>query len=141
MSAILPHMCDLSANLECRSETCCTRLAENTERKMMQKSPSAHHRTTLSGYIFATKARIDNRKNLLNSNISSRCPHNMVNFGPLAAVIGAVVWGRSCKFQRVSRLSSVTARHWASVKLCGVEERAPRIFGSVVITLGICPHF
>jgi len=23
--------------------------------KMMQKSPSAHHRTTLSGYIFATK--------------------------------------------------------------------------------------
>jgi len=23
----------------------------------MQKSPSGHHRTTLSGYIFATKAR------------------------------------------------------------------------------------
>jgi len=27
-----------------------------------QKSPSGHQRTTLSGYIFATKARIDNRK-------------------------------------------------------------------------------
>jgi len=27
-----------------------------------QKSPSGHHRTTLAGYIFATKARIDNRK-------------------------------------------------------------------------------
>jgi len=26
---------------------------------MMQKSPSAHHRTTLSGYIFATKALIE----------------------------------------------------------------------------------
>jgi len=25
--------CDLSANLECRSEMCCTRLAENTGRK------------------------------------------------------------------------------------------------------------
>ena len=25
----------------------------------------AHHRTTLSGYIFATEARIDNRKKLL----------------------------------------------------------------------------
>jgi len=37
-------------------------LAENTER---QKSPSGHHRTTLSGYIFATKARIDNRKKLV----------------------------------------------------------------------------
>jgi len=26
-------------------------------------------------------------KNLLSSNISSTCPHNMVNFGPLAAEI------------------------------------------------------
>jgi len=43
----------LSANLECRSENICTRLAENTERK---KSPSRHHRTTLLGCIFATKA-------------------------------------------------------------------------------------
>jgi len=25
--------------------------------------------------------------------MSSRCPHNMVNFGPLAAEIGPVVWG------------------------------------------------
>jgi len=38
---------------------CCARLAGNTGPK---KSPSRHHRTTLSGYIFATKARIDNRK-------------------------------------------------------------------------------
>jgi len=30
--------------------------------KMTQKTPSAHRRTTLSGYIFATKACIDNRK-------------------------------------------------------------------------------
>jgi len=29
---------------------------------MTQKSPSGHHRTILSGYVFATKARIDNRK-------------------------------------------------------------------------------
>jgi len=27
-------------------------------------------------------------KNLLNSNTSSTCPHNMVNFGPLTAEIG-----------------------------------------------------
>jgi len=32
-------------------------------------------------------------KNLLSSNISSGCPHNMVNFGPLAAEIDPVVWG------------------------------------------------
>ena len=27
-----------------------------------KKSLSGHHRTTLSGYIFATEARVDNRK-------------------------------------------------------------------------------
>ena len=31
--------------------------------KMTQKSPAAHHRTTLSGCVFATKAYIDNLKN------------------------------------------------------------------------------
>ena len=51
-----PHS---SVNLECRSEMRCTRLAANTGRK---KSPSRHHRTTLLGHIFATKACIDNRK-------------------------------------------------------------------------------
>ena len=48
----------LSANLECRSEICCMRLAGNTGRK---NSP-AHHRTTLLDYIFTTKAFINNRK-------------------------------------------------------------------------------
>jgi len=42
------------------------RLAENTGcKKVAKKSPSGHHRTTLSGYIFATKARIDNQKKLV----------------------------------------------------------------------------
>jgi len=50
-------------------------------------------------------------KKLLDSNIFPTCPHNMVNFGPLAAEIGSVVWGHPCKFQRLSRLVSVTARH------------------------------
>jgi len=80
---------------------------------MTKKSPSGHHCTTLSGYIFkilpdkvvqwcpdgvfgscistepeqhifTTKATTIG-KNLLNSNVSPTCPHNMVNFGPLAA--------------------------------------------------------
>jgi len=67
--------------------------------KNRQKSPSGHHRTTLSGYVFATKAHIANvEKNLLSSNISSTCPHNMVNFGLLAAEIGPVVWGTPANF-------------------------------------------
>jgi len=41
--------------------------------KNAKNSLSAYHRTNLSDYVFATKARIDNpKKNLLNSNIS---PH------------------------------------------------------------------
>ena len=43
--------------------------------KSRKRSPSGHHRTTLSGYIFAIKARMDNRKkNFLSTNISSTCP-------------------------------------------------------------------
>jgi len=33
--------------------------------KIVTKSPSGRHRTLLSGYIFATEARIDNRKNIV----------------------------------------------------------------------------
>jgi len=106
MSTILWHMCGLSTNLEWMSEMCCVRLAENTGRK---KSPSAHHCTTLSGYIFATKAHIDNRKkNLLNGNISPTCPSNMMNFGhywlrcvgefgdPQQISVGFTFWQRYC---------------------------------------------
>ena len=62
--------------------------------KIAKNSPSGHHRTTLSGYIFATEACIDNWKKIfLNSNVSPTCPYNMVNFGPLAAEIVWLVWG------------------------------------------------
>jgi len=77
------------------SEMCCTRLAENTGRKT---SPFWHHRTTLSDCIFAAEAYIDNRKNLLNTDTSSTCPHNMVNFGLLTAEICWRVWGTPANF-------------------------------------------
>jgi len=41
---------------------CYMQLDENTGHK---NSTYAHHHTTLSGNIFATKARIDNRKQLV----------------------------------------------------------------------------
>jgi len=70
----------------------CTRLAENCQK--FENSSTGHHHTTLSGFIFAIKTRIDNRKkNLLNSNNSPIYPHNMVNFAPLTAEIGLVIWG------------------------------------------------
>jgi len=75
---------------------------------MTQESPSVDHRTTFSGCIFATK------ENLLNSNISSTCRHNMVNVGPLTAEIRWWVWGTPANFKVVSRLGCVTARHSGS---------------------------
>jgi len=66
--------------------------------KTTQKLPSGHHHTTFSGWIFATKVRIDNREKLLNSNISCTCPHNMANFGPVTAEIGSGVWGNPANF-------------------------------------------
>jgi len=125
-------------NLGCRSETCCTRLAENTGRKDRQKSPSGHHRTSFLGYIFATKVRVDNRTNLLNRNTSSTCPDNM-NFGPLAAEISSEVWGTTANFNGFRVLAPLL--HGTLVvgitQTCGVERRAPPIFDRAAVTLGI----
>jgi len=98
------------------------RLAGNAGRK---QSPSAHHRTTLSGYIFATKARIDNLKKKLvkHQYTSSTCPDNMVNFGPLATEIDPVVWARYGAPQLIStgfaswQCYCTAVEYWASAKL------------------------
>ena len=65
--------------------------------KCRQKSPSRHHPTTLSGYIFATKACMTIGK-MLNSNISPTCPHNMANFGPRTTETSWRVWGTPANF-------------------------------------------
>jgi len=76
--------------------------------KSPKKSPSGHHPTTLSGYIFATKACILNqKKNMLSSNISSTCPHNMANFGPLVAEIISLFWDTSANFNRFRVLAEL----------------------------------
>jgi len=77
---------------------CCTRLAENTGRKNYAKTAVCAPSHNFVGYIFATKACIDNLKNVINSNISSTCLHNMVTFGPLTADIGWRVCGTPANF-------------------------------------------
>jgi len=58
--------------------------------------------------IFANKACIDNqKKKLLSSNISSTCPHNMVNFGLLAAEIVSLVWGTPANFNGFGVLAAL----------------------------------
>jgi len=46
-------------------------------------------------------------KNLLSSNISSICLHNMVNFSPLAAEIVSLVWGTPANFNRFRVLAAL----------------------------------
>jgi len=91
---------------------CCSWLAENTG----CKNSSAHHRTTLSGFIFARKACNDNRKkNLLDSNISSTCSNYMANFGPLTAEICSLIWGTPANIDFAS--------HRRPTKLCTMFDR------------------
>jgi len=115
MSTILHTWCGLSANLECRSGMCCTRLAGNAgSKKNAKNSTSGHHRTTLSGYIFATKARLDNRKKTAKQQY---LPHRSAQYGELQPTSGwdrFVILGHPSAFQQVSRLGSVTACHSSS---------------------------
>jgi len=64
--------------------------------KIAKNWPSGQQCTTLSGYIFATEERIDNRKSLLSSNIPFTCLHNMVKIGPLTA--DWRIWGTPSYF-------------------------------------------
>jgi len=67
--------------------------------KLAKKSPSGHHPTTLSGYIFATKARIDSRKKLVKQQYLL---HMSLQYGELRPTSGwdrFVSLGHPCKFR------------------------------------------
>jgi len=70
-----------------------------------QNLPSGHHRTTLSGCIFATKTCIDNQKKL-----SYTCPRYMATVGALMAEIGLPVWGTPANFNGFRVLASLLQR-------------------------------
>ena len=119
--------------------------------KVAKNSPSGHHRTTLSGCIFTTKVDIDNRKKLLNSNISHTLPHNIVNFGPLTAEIRSGFWGTPANFNGFRVLAALlhgtpsahisqTLQHGTRNGITELSQRAPPIFGRAAIRLGIGPH-
>jgi len=78
---------------------CCTRLAGNTGRKNDSKN---RHLCTIAQLSQAISSQLRHvstiGKNLLSSNISSTCPYNMVNFGPLTAEIISLDWGNPANF-------------------------------------------
>ena len=56
---------------------------------------------------------------MLNSDISPKCPRNMVNFGPLTAEIGWRDWGTQANFNRFHILASLLHR------CCSIELKNP----------------
>ena len=79
--------------------------------KSRQKSPSGHHRTTLLGYIFAIKAPIDNRRKHVKQQYVLHMSWQYGELRPTSGWDPFTSLGHHCKFQRLSRLGSVTARH------------------------------
>jgi len=103
---------------------CCTQLAGNTGRKNDAKN---RHLRTIAQLCRAVPSQLRHistiGKNLLNSNTSPTCPHNMMNFSPLTAEIGSGVWGTPANFNEFRVLAALlhgtlvvgvskTLRHW-----------------------------
>jgi len=70
--------CGLNANLECMSEMCCKRLAGNTARKNRHFGTIWQLCRAVSSQLKHVST-IGKKRNLLNTDTSSTCPHNMVN--------------------------------------------------------------
>ena len=77
----------------------CTRLAGNGRRKNRQKNRRLGAIAQVCRAISSQLRHISTiGKNVFNSNTSSTCPDNTVNFGPLVAEIGLPVWGTPANF-------------------------------------------
>jgi len=105
-------------NLRCRSERLKRAARGSLKIQDAKKSPKiaiwAPSHNFVGLYLRNYGTYRQSEKNLLSSNISSTCPHDMVNFGRLVAEIVSLV--------------------------CGVEQRAPPTFGRAAIMLGTGPH-
>ena len=99
---------------------------------------------------------------VLPSSLLRRCSleanHNLHDVWPYPALLHYIyIFGGSCPLTEFARCKihftskSCVLLYWhrycmalqqrASTKLCGVEQRAPPIFGRAAIRLGIGPHF
>ena len=111
-----------------------------------QKSRQNRHLGTIGQLCRAISSQLRHistiGKNLLSSNISPTCCHNMVNFGPLAAEIVSLVWGTRANFNGFRVLAALLHGSQA-VSVSQTSRR--RTEGAtyvrrVTITLGIGLH-
>jgi len=80
-------------------------------------------------------------KNLLNSNISSTGPYNIVNIGPLTAEIGSLVWGTPANFNGCYVLALLMHQcHWTEVnQILHDVWPSPGLVHYIYIFAGSCP--
>ena len=103
MSTMLPHI----ANLECRSEIYCMRLAENTR---YIKSTSAHHRTTFCQAMFSQLRHVSTiRKKLVKQQYLLHMSSQYGELRPTVSQDRFASFEHPSKFQGVSHLDFVTA--------------------------------
>ena len=96
--------CGLGANFECKCEMCCA------YGSLEMQDPKNGHLGTMAQLCRAISSQLRHistiGKKLLESNVFQTCPHNMVNFGPLAAEIWRV-WGTPANFNRFHVLAAL----------------------------------
>jgi len=98
-SAILPHMVWLYCESRMQVWNVLHAARWNTGRKKVAKNRHLRTIAQLCRIISSQLRRVSTiGKTLLSNNMSSRCPHDIVNFGPLAAEIGLPVWGTPANF-------------------------------------------
>jgi len=121
---------------------CCTRLAENTGRKI---SPKIRHLSTIAQICLTVSSQLRHMstigKKRLNSNIFSTCPHNIVNFGLLVAEMGLPVWGTPTNFSGFCVLASLLQRRRLTEANQTLHDvwRFPRLVHYIYIFGGSCP--
>ena len=103
----------LSANLRCRSETCCTRLAANTGRKKLSK---ICHLGTIAQICRAIFLQLRHLSTIGKKLVKQQyLLHMSPQYGELRPTGDqSDSLGHPCKFQWVSHIGSVTARHSSS---------------------------
>ena len=105
--------CGFSENLGCRSETCCMRLAGNAGAK---KLPKMRHLGTIAQVYRAIPSQLRHVSTIGKKLVKQQYVLQMSpQYGVLRPTSGwdrFTNFGHPCKFQRVSRLGSVTA--WQS---------------------------
>jgi len=93
------------ANLECRSEMCCARLAENAGPK---KSPKIGHLGTIAQLCRAISSQLRHIPTIGKKLVKQQyLLHMSPQYGPLAAEIDPVVWGTTANFNRFRVLAAL----------------------------------